>query len=428
MRLTDSSYREWALSDWLVHLENRYVDEVKLGLTRVQHVAAEMSLLSPSAIVITVAGTNGKGTTVATLESIYHTAGYRVGTYTSPHLLIFNERIKINGQCIRDDDLCRAFCQIEEARQSIALTYFEMATLAALLYFKSAQVDVIILEVGMGGRLDATNIIDADLLIITTIDFDHQDFLGNTRDEIGFEKAGILRVGKPMIYADHTPPQTVLLNASMLGCPSYIHGQHYHYQLTEKEFIFYYKEVRIQFEKSHWHPNALAAAVMATICLHNQLPLEDHARNQGMRSISLDGRQQRFMTNGVETLLDVSHNAQSVAYLAKTLCESRVKQRVHAVFAALRDKDIDALLQPMMSFVDHWYPVLLSGKRALSAAESDLIFKKYDIINEEFYNSPMDAYQDACKNAVAGDLIVVYGSFLTVNGVLSAFINHLELG
>ena len=418
-----SSYPDWTLSDWLYHLENRYFDEIKLGLTRIRHVAAKLNLLSPEATVIMVAGTNGKGTTVAAIESIYHAAGYRVGTYTSPHLLCFNERIKVNGVCIGDDELCRVFCQIEETRQDIALTYFEMATLAALLHFQNARLDVIMLEIGMGGRLDATNIIDPDLSIITTIDFDHQDFLGDTLEKIGFEKAGILRVGKPYLYADKTPPQSILLSARVLGCPPSINGQHYSYQLTENEFIFNAAHRTIQVKKSHWHPNALAAAVMATICLQACLPVEEDALTQGLQAISLNGRQQRLQCE-VETLLDVSHNAQSAAYLADTIRENQPSQRVHAVFSALCDKDIDALLKPMIGLVEYWYPALLIGKRAATALQFDSIFKKYDIMYEALHNSPWDAYQVACQKAARGDLIVVYGSFLTVSGVLAALVKR----
>lgn len=442
-----NSYSDWTLSDWLTHLENRYFDEIKLGLNRIKEVAANLQLLSPTSMVITVAGTNGKGTTVAALESIYKAAGYRVGTYTSPHLLRFNERIKINGECIGDDELCRAFCQIEKTRQDIEVTYFEMATLAALLHFQSSDLDVIVLEVGMGGRLDATNIIDADLSIITTIDFDHQDFLGNTLDQIAFEKAGILRVGKPFIYADKTPPQSILLSASVLGCQTYINGKHFSYQfgtaspidvchVERREgspesqeiplcarddvevVIFNFADLTFQFEKSHWHPNAIAAAIMATICLQQRLPIKENALIHGLQSISLWGRQQRLTTQ-VATLLDVSHNAQSVVYLADTVRKYQSHQRVHAVFSALCDKDIDALLQPMIGLVDHWYPALLTGKRALLAEQFDSILKKYGMMNEVFHNSPLDAYQVACQKAAPGDLIVVYGSFLTVSGVLS---------
>lgn len=186
-------WSEWDLNHWLTHLETRNTQEIQLGLTRVLTVAQKLNLQRPNCKVITVAGTNGKGSTVTALETIYHQSGFRVGTYTSPHLLVFNERIRINLTPIQDKDLCKAFSVIEEARYPTNLTYFEMATLAALWYFKQHDLDLIILEVGLGGRLDATNIVDTDLAIITTIDFDHQNFLGDTLELIGYEKAGILR-------------------------------------------------------------------------------------------------------------------------------------------------------------------------------------------------------------------------------------------
>ena len=421
MAQTIKLYVDWTLSDWLSHLENRTVDARKQGLARIKQVAAKLNLLTPNATVILVAGTNGKGTTVAALESIYHMAGYRVGTYTSPHLLFFNERIKVNGKCISDAALCQAFCCIEEARKTIELSYFEMATLAALLYFQISRVDLVILEVGLGGRLDASNILNPDLAIITTIDFDHQALLGNTLDSIGFEKAGILRAGMPLIYADKKPPQSIVLSALALGCPSYINGIHYYYEATEDAFIFRAPNVTQKFIKSPWHLNALAAAVMATICLEEKLPVKDIARTQGLQSIVLNGRQQRISSE-IDTLLDVSHNAQSVAYLADTLRRKHPNKRIHAVFSAFSDKDCDALIQPMLGLVENWYPVLLTGKRARSAAQLHAIVQKYGIIIGECHDSAFDAYQVACQQASSGDLIVVYGSFLIVSGVLTALV------
>ncbi|MDF1928905.1 Mur ligase family protein [Legionella pneumophila] len=223
-------WSEWDLNHWLTHLETRNTQEIQLGLTRVLTVAQKLNLQRPNCKVITVAGTNGKGSTVTALETIYHQSGFRVGTYTSPHLLVFNERIRINLTPIQDKDLCKAFSVIEEARYPTNLTYFEMATLAALWYFKQHDLDLIILEVGLGGRLDATNIVDTDLAIITTIDFDHQNFLGDTLELIGYEKAGILRKNKPFIYADLSPPKSVVEVALQLGASSYLYGKDYFYQ------------------------------------------------------------------------------------------------------------------------------------------------------------------------------------------------------
>ena len=214
------NFSNLSLSECLHHLENRHAEEVQLGLTRIKTVAKRLNLLNLDATIVTVAGTNGKGSTVAALEAVYKAAGYQVASYTSPHLIEFNERIRVNQQPIKDQELCAAFTVIEDARDTINLTYFEMTTLAALWHFKQLTLDVIILEVGVGGRLDATNIIDSDLAIITTVDLDHQDYLGDTKEAIGYEKAGILRPNTPFIYADTTaPPESITKQAQLLNAP-----------------------------------------------------------------------------------------------------------------------------------------------------------------------------------------------------------------
>ena len=418
------SHSAWNLSEWLYFLENQRPNRKKPTSSRViKQVAEALNLLVTEAVVILVAGTNGKGTTVAALEAIYRSAGYRVGSYTSPHLLAYNERIKVNSDCIKDELVCQAFCQIEEINQKHELTYFQMTTLAALIHFQNCQVEVIILEVGIGGRFDAANILEPDLSIITTIDFDHQEMLGDTLEKIGFEKAGILRFAKPFIYADIKPPPIIERCASLLQCPTYINDKQFNNQLHDDEFIFCFHDQQLRFLKLHWHPNAIAAALMASIVLEEKLPLLTEARLQGLLSINLAGRQQYFTgENGVITLIDVSHNSQSVAYLAKMVIEGKTKRfnKIHAVFSALGDKDIKALTEPMVPCVEHWYPALLTGKRAASAEQLQSIFRKYGIIEQEFYKSPLDAYRIACQRASPNDLIVVYGSFLTVGEVLAA--------
>ncbi len=253
-----------------------------------------MDLLNPNTKIITVAGTNGKGSTVASLEAIYWAAGYQVASYSSPHLLAFNERIKINRQPISAQQLCDAFCVIEEARSAINvhLTYFEVATLAALWHFKQHCLDLIILEVGLGGRLDATNIIDADLAIITTIDFDHQTFLGNTKEAIGFEKAGILRANKPLIFADNNPPKSILKQAHAHNTPLYLYGREYNYLLRANGLQFVTSEQIIDLPQPQLHCNAVAAAIMASICLQTLLPVQYSQLMQGIKSASLMGRLQ----------------------------------------------------------------------------------------------------------------------------------------
>lgn len=413
-------YENWSLPEWLDHLENRYHEEMRLGLARILHVAGLLQVLHPSSRVITVAGTNGKGTTVAALESIYLTAGYRVGSYTSPHLLRVNERIKLNGQAISDDALCIAFSTIEFARAHTEITYFEALTLAALLYFKQHQVDIMILEVGLGGRLDATNIISPDLSIITTIDYDHQAQLGTTLEQIGFEKAGIIRRGKPVIYADFFPPQTIRQCAQLIHAPLYCFGIDFNYAQTSEIYIHLNNlKAHLKIDDHPWHPHAVASAAFATFLLQACCPIKPEDINDGIQRITLQGRLQSTKIKGREVLLDVSHNPQSVARLATYLQNKYSGRKIHAIFSGLTDKNIQAMIEVMIPHVSRWYPARLQGKRAAPKEQIDALLRKYGIINDMFYESPYAAFLAAQANVAQDDVIVVYGSFLTVSGVLS---------
>lgn len=419
------------IKSWLHDLETRNTQEIQLGLTRIREVAKKLQLHHAKCKVISVAGTNGKGSTVTALETIYHGAGYKVGAYTSPHLMHFNERIRAHLQPITDEDLCYALSVIEEARAEIMLTYFEMTTLAALWYFNKLPLDLIILEVGLGGRLDATNIIDADLSIITTVDFDHQDFLGNTLNAIGYEKAGIIRPGKPFIYADTHAPETVVQVAKELAAPSYFLDNDYFIQeqenawsvqLTLKDQLLVTVS---ELSKPKIQLKSAAAALIACLLLDEYLPIPQMQLQKAMQEIFIPGRLQ-FIQGEVNVLYDVSHNPQSVALLAnnvpcilKKIAETTGKKaKVHAVFSALKDKDILGLISPLKDCVDHWYPAQLENKRALSAALILAFFKDAEIWIEKCYNDPLIAFETAHSRAQPGDLIVVYGSFFTVSQVM----------
>lgn len=415
-------FKQLTKNEWLEFLENRHQQEIQLGLSRISQVAKLMGLNQVDAKVITVAGTNGKGSTVASLEAIYLAAGYQVASYTSPHLLVFNERIRLNQKPITDEDLCEAFSLIEEARGEIALSYFEVTTLAAFWYFKQHALDLIILEVGLGGRLDATNIIDADLAIITTIDFDHQQFLGNTKEAIGYEKAGILRKNKPVIFADTNPPKSILIQAEELETPCFFLGKHYDYFLQEKDFKFVYENQLIQFVKPSLHPNAVAAALMASFCLQKELPINDAQRIKGLKTVFLAGRLQLFQGD-LTTLFDVAHNPQSVSYLTEFIKNLPKKGKIHAVFSALKDKDLQGLVEPLKEQVDYWYLAMLSGKRAASTEQLMALFANTPGLVPLCYSDPLAAYQAACNEATADDLIIVYGSFITVGKVLATVYN-----
>lgn len=434
-------WNKWNLTQWLHSLETRHALEIQLGLTRVLEVARALGVNTPNCKVITVAGTNGKGSTVTALETLYHKAGYNVGSYTSPHLLHFNERIRINLLPVSDEQLCSLFSTIEEARAQVNLTYFEMTTLAALLHFKQSNLDIIILEVGLGGRLDATNIVDADLAIITTIDFDHQDYLGDTLDAIGYEKAGILRQGRPFIYADTNPPESIIEVARNLKAPGY----------------FFEKDISIEDKESHWNFRFLdtqinelikpaiqltagSAALAATVLLAKDLPVSLEHISSAMNSIFIPGRLQ-LHKGEINILYDVSHNAQSARLLTDTIKRlknnavdqlsrnaegEQVPYTVHAVFSDLKDKDHFGLIFPLRDCVDRWYPAQLDNKRA---SDKDLllsVFRDAEIFVEICYTNPLAAFEAAVNQAKSGDLIVVYGSFFTVGHVMAAHHNTLE--
>lgn len=414
--MSPKPYETWSLATWLYELENRYSVEVKLRLVNPKLVAERLQLLKPKATVITVAGTNGKGSTVAALEAIYCAAGYRVGSYTSPHLLEFNERIRINQRSISDASLCAAFSAIEEARADTPLTYFEMATLAALIYFSQHELDLIILEVGVGGRLDATNIIDADLAIITTIDLDHIDYLGSDKESIGYEKAGILRKNIPFIYADFEPPKTIVARSLELNNQMYCLGVDYSFQILDHKFI---KLDSVTLPLAKINPKAQAAAFVASKILADLLPVSFQQLQLAMKNVTIMGRQQ-VIDDAVKTVYDVAHNPQAVKLLAKFIETNYHNTRVNAVFSGLSDKDLRGMIKPFSSIVNSWYLTSLDSKRA--ASDKDLMKALEDETGKTSvcYSSPKEAYAAAFKASREGDLILVYGSFLLVSAVMDS--------
>ena len=415
--MNDSNINHLDLNDWLFLLENRHQDEIQLGLTRIKTVANRLDLCRFDACVITVAGTNGKGSTVAVLDAIYNVAGFRVGCYTSPHLLRFNERICVNQVPISDEALCDAFRIIEHARQDVLLTYFEMTTLAALYYFKQCSLDVIILEVGMGGRLDATNIVDATAAIITTVDWDHQEYLGSTIDAIGYEKSGILRANQPFVFADRNPPVSILKQACELQTSLHCLGKHYSYHTIEDRFYVVLAGGQSwSLPRPNIHLNAAAAAVVVSDILNYRVPITQKHLIEAMNTVCLSGRQQLVYSNAVTTLFDVAHNPQAVALLAEFICNHSYTGKVHAVFSGLKDKDLRGLIKPMLEYVDFWYLATLQSKRA--ANESMLMDALGVAFTENYFSDPAKAYTAAMHKANPGDIIVVYGSFLTVSAVM----------
>lgn len=406
------------VQDWLTDFESRYTQEINLGLERVQELAQTLGLNSFTVPVITVAGTNGKGTTVGVLESIYTKAGFRVGAYTSPHLLSFNERIKINQKPVSDEQLANAFLYIDTVRKAIPLTYFEIATLAALWIFKQNPLDLIILEVGLGGRLDATNCVDSDLAVITTIDWDHQEYLGHSLNDIAYEKAGIMRFQKPCIYADFNPEPAIVAEAKRHDLPLLCLGVDYQYAVLEDKLVLDFKGQKIALPKTRLHNKAVIAAVVAAFCLKPKLPLSINDVLSGIQAAHIPGRVESWLDDGVHTVVDVAHNPQAAAYLASYIRQNFTFKKLHIVFSALADKDIAGMIKPLYPLAHFWYAASLEGKRALPAAKLLQYLQDHEIAVDLCYNSPVLAYEQACACASPGDLIVVYGSFLTAAKVL----------
>lgn len=354
------------LEQWLAYQQRQHPDAIALGLDRVRELAGRLGLTGPARHVITVAGTNGKGSTVAFIEAIARAAGLRVGAYTSPHLLAYNERVRIDGVDADDAALVSAFERIESARtagagEPVALTYFEYGTLAALLLFEQARLDLAILEVGLGGRLDAVNIIDADVAVITTVDLDHQALLGVDREAIGFEKAGIMRAGKPVVLGEADPPASVLRHAYRIGASAIRAGCDFliddlpgddaqaRWRWREPGYAIELPEPSLSAPAQRANAAAAIAALRAL-----DIGIDAAAIVTGVRTARVPARTQRIERAGVEIVIDVAHNPQAAAHLAAWLAAHRCAGTTRAVFSALGDKDLGGIVAPLLGQVGHW--------------------------------------------------------------------------
>ncbi|MGB6976580.1 MAG: bifunctional tetrahydrofolate synthase/dihydrofolate synthase [Gammaproteobacteria bacterium] len=406
------------LAEWLSYLEQLHPRTIELGLQRISAVAQKLSLKSFPHPVITVAGTNGKGSCVCFLETILRNAGYRVGAYTSPHLLHFNERIRINSQEIDDASLCVALQKIESARGDIPLTFFEFTTLAALLIFQHAQLDALILEVGLGGRLDAVNIIDADVAVITTIDLDHMDWLGQDRETIGCEKAGILRSNKPAVFGDTTPVNSIQQIADQLSSKLYCLNRDFYYEPIANGWHWYSpQQTWRNLPQPHLEIQNAASALMALSLLQNQLPVSETAIHQGLRQAKLAGRWQRLPLP-ITCIADVAHNPHAARWVAKRLKQEPCTGRTLAVVGMLADKDIKNTLATLADAVDTWYVGSLSVARGASAQTLTAILAL--LTDKICYNcSSIElALQQAINACETSDRILIFGSFHTVEAGL----------
>ncbi len=416
------------LEDWLAHCERLHPKNIDMGLERVKTVADRMAIRFDCPV-ITVAGTNGKGSTCAMLESILRQAGYRTGVYTSPHLVHFEERLRLEGDAVNATELIAAFARVESARgqndAEVSLTYFEFSTLAILDVMARAKLDVVILEVGLGGRLDAVNIIDPDCAVITSVDLDHMEFLGPDRESIGREKAGIMRTGRPVIVSDPMPPQSVLDHATEIDADIWRFGVDFNVSGDKQQWGWAGRGRRYSglaypaLRGANQLVNA-AGVLAALAALRDRLPITAQAVRNGMAFVELPGRFQ--IIPGQPTLvLDVSHNPHSVAALAANLDVMGYFPTTHAVFGAMADKDLAPMLAKVNPLIDKWYFTDLPTPRAESSAG---LLAKWQAQNTRrdatgsAHADPQQALQAAIDAADPTDRIVVFGSFYTVGGIL----------
>ncbi|MGZ4997355.1 MAG: bifunctional tetrahydrofolate synthase/dihydrofolate synthase [Methylobacter sp.] len=417
-----------SLQDWLKWQESLHPLVIDLGLERASQV---FRALNPDYIkppTITVAGTNGKGSSVAYLESIYTAQGYRVGTYTSPHILKYNERIKINGKPVSDDTICEAFTRIESVRGDTSLSYFEFGTLAALDIFQRAGVDVQLLEVGLGGRLDAVNIVDPDVALITSICIDHIEWLGGTREAIGREKAGIFRAATPAIIGDPDPPESLRQSAIERHALSYCIGKDFGYKKQAIGWDWYFADRQMLqlpepgLKGEHQYRNA-SAVILAVTQMAETLPVTEASIKQGLKNVHLAGRFQ-LIDGEIPVLLDVGHNPQAVRTLAEYVTTVFPDRRIHAVFSMMKDKDIAGVLEIMNHVVYDWFFAPLANPRAATESVMRDIFSQSSVTNVSFgFSGFNEAFLAAKHQSQQGDLLLVFGSFFLVSECLVEFEN-----
>jgi dihydrofolate synthase/folylpolyglutamate synthase len=411
------------LRQWLAYIERQHPQSIELGLDRVRAVAARMGLARPARKVVTVGGTNGKGSTVAFIDAIARAAGWRAGAYTSPHLLAYNERVRIDGADAGDAALVAGFEAVQAARDDTPLTYFEYGTLCALWLFERSRLDLAVLEVGLGGRLDAVNLVDADVAVVTTVDIDHVDWLGSDREAIGREKAGIARAWKPLVLGDDDPPASVLRHAYAIGAPAVRANCDFFFEPAGPG-RWRWRELGHELDLPLPRlaaPSQLRNAATAIAALRALgEPLPERAIADGIANARLPGRLQRFERGGVEVLVDVGHNPQAARELARWLRQSPAAGRTLAVFAALGDKDVAGVAAAMSGSIDAWHLAGLedAGARGIDVDAFAARLAGTPAAGGARHRAVAAALQAALASARPGDRVLVFGSFHTAAAAL----------
>lgn len=420
-----------SLSEWLAWQESLHLSAIDLGLDRIQVVAERLNLLKPDFPIITVAGTNGKGSAVAMLSSILNAAGYKVGAYTSPHILRYNERVALSGEPVADQWLCDAFSAIEAVRAEVSLTYFEFGTLAAMWIFQQQAVDVAVLEVGLGGRLDATNLWDADVAALTSIALDHADWLGTDREQIAYEKASIARAGRALVCGDPQPPQRVAGTAGAIGADLIQFGVDFKVAAqTDERFT-----VLCCNEAGEWSPlwgDLPRPALLGDVQLQNaalvlitlqqsqsKLPaIDQRAVVAGLQQVKLPGRLQRLQQQP-DVWLDVAHNPEAAELLAKWLEKQPIVGKTWAIFSILADKDLQSVVKPLQASIDGWHIFPLDNPRAASLERISASLAACGVAEQTQHADIQQAWQQVSAFLEPHDRVVIFGSFLVVSSLLS---------
>ncbi len=408
-----------SLQHWLDYWDSIHVTAIDLGLERIRPVAQQLELLSPDAQIVTVAGTNGKGSTTTTIAAIYQAAHYNVGLYQSPHIYRFNERIKLNGIQIDDSTLIGAFVQIEQARVAchLTLSFFEATTLAAFLIFKQQQCDVWVLEVGLGGRLDAVNLIDPDVAVITNIGLDHTDWLGDSIEKIAFEKAGIMRPNIPVVFSESNVPQAILDQAVHLNCQLFIGGQDYFWRAENSNFYYANPASTMALPMPQLAMVNVAAAVSAVLL--GSLDVSEQAIARGVANAHIAGRFEVRHVHERTVILDVAHNVHGMNFLLNQLAfyqqqHPALHGQIHLVFSMLSDKDIAGVAALLKPIVQHWYIAPLTAPRAASVEQLQHAISDVDY---SIHHDISTAFSAAIHASHSQDIIIVCGSFHTLEAV-----------